>query len=105
MKHNRLTFIEDIGMNKHRNRIWRCLCDCGNEAVGLASEIRSGHKKSCGCLVKDTSRELIKRARTFTKHEVHGHATGGTSYTYQSWRSMMQRCYDPSIKGYKYWGG
>jgi hypothetical protein len=35
----------------------------------------------------------------------HGHAAGGVSPTYVSWRSMMQRCTDPSKDNYKYYGG
>src|SRR5262245_35212017 len=29
---------------------WRCLCDCGNETWARVHYLRSGHKKSCGCL-------------------------------------------------------
>ena len=29
-----------------------CICDCGNEYIGEASNIRTGHTKSCGCLRK-----------------------------------------------------
>ncbi len=29
---------------------WRCLCDCGQEAVIKTHHLRCGHTKSCGCL-------------------------------------------------------
>lgn len=29
---------------------WRCLCDCGREAVVPTHRLRCGHTKSCGCL-------------------------------------------------------
>ncbi len=29
---------------------WLCRCDCGQETVVLASNLVSGHTKSCGCL-------------------------------------------------------
>ena len=35
----------------------------------------------------------------------HGHASGGVSPTYVSWRSMVQRCTDPGKDNYKYYGG
>lgn len=28
----------------------KCLCDCGNETVALKKSLKSGHKKSCGCI-------------------------------------------------------
>lgn len=28
---------------------WRCRCECGRETVALASNLRSGRTKSCGC--------------------------------------------------------
>ena len=32
-KYNRLTVLEKLGYDKHNNRMYRCLCDCGNEIV------------------------------------------------------------------------
>src|SRR5579872_1595220 len=29
---------------------WLCRCDCGNITVGLGATLRSGRKRSCGCL-------------------------------------------------------
>ena len=29
---------------------WLCKCDCGNEVVTLARNLKSGYTKSCGCL-------------------------------------------------------
>ena len=30
--------------------IWRCKCDCGRECLASLTQLRSGYKKSCGCL-------------------------------------------------------
>lgn len=35
------------------NSYWLCRCDCGTEKVVLASAIKNGTIKSCGCLAKD----------------------------------------------------
>jgi hypothetical protein len=35
----------------------------------------------------------------------HGHAAGGISPTYVSWRSMHQRCYYPRKSNFVYYGG
>lgn len=29
---------------------WRCICDCGNEAIVRTTDLLSGQTKSCGCL-------------------------------------------------------
>ncbi len=34
---------------------WRCLCQCGREAVVSQSNLKSGHTRSCGCLADPTS--------------------------------------------------
>lgn len=44
----------------HGSVIWQCLCDCGNITEASTSLLRSGEKKSCGCLQKDKARELGK---------------------------------------------
>jgi len=47
--------------------------------------------KSCGCLEATTT---------------HGHSKGGMKTPeYYSWRSMIQRCYNPNDKNYPQWGG
>lgn len=33
-----------------KQKVWHCLCDCGNEIDVIQSALRSGNTKSCGCL-------------------------------------------------------
>ncbi len=33
---------------------WNCLCDCGNMTTARSGDLKSGLKKSCGCLHHDT---------------------------------------------------
>ena len=33
--------------------IWECQCDCGNQTYATSSDLRRGHKRSCGCLGKE----------------------------------------------------
>ena len=68
--------------------IWRCLCACGKEAEIQASNIRSGHTKSCGCL----------RRVVTTKHGM------ANSPTYKSWQAMKSRCCNSNTPNYKYYG-
>ena len=30
--------------------LWDCICDCGSKTTATTAQLRSGHKKSCGCL-------------------------------------------------------
>lgn len=50
---SRLVAVEDVGRNKHKQVLWRCKCDCGNETVVVATLLRQGHTRSCGCLQRE----------------------------------------------------
>lgn len=50
MKFNHLLAIEPVGQDIHNRAIWKFLCDCGNEFVCPAYNVKSGNTKSCGCL-------------------------------------------------------
>ena len=49
--------VIDTAPNKGRRTQWRCMCDCGNEYIGLTESLRAGKLQSCGCLRADTARE------------------------------------------------
>lgn len=83
--------------NSKRNIVWKCLCDCGNETQAIGSELRLGHKRSCGCLHLDVLLET---------HTKHGHAKAGQlSPTYISWASMHTRCSNENSRNFKHYGG
>ena len=43
-----LTALREVdGPGKRR---WDCVCDCGQAVTAEATKLRTGHKKSCGCL-------------------------------------------------------
>ena len=54
LKFFRLTAIRDVGSNSAGRRIWLCKCDCGNETQVVASKLKNGHTKSCGCWHKES---------------------------------------------------
>ena len=41
-----------------RTYSWNCVCECGTTKVVNGQSLRTGHSKSCGCLVIDTNRTL-----------------------------------------------
>ena len=58
-KFNRLVVLEDSKQRSASGSIkWKCQCDCGNITYATSTELRNGHKKSCGCLQKEKIIEI-----------------------------------------------
>lgn len=56
---NKLTVIQETKQRDHRGGVlWECQCICGNTTLCSSSDLRSGHKKSCGCLQKEHAKEI-----------------------------------------------
>lgn len=73
-----------------------CACSCGNYVIVRDSNRKSGSTNSCGCLRMGEGNPMFK----------HGHKSNGVgSPEYYSWESMKSRCYYPSHKSYKDYGG
>ena len=70
-----------------------CACDCGKTKFVRLTELVSGRVKSCGCLRRDTTKNLQLK---------HGARASGT---YGTWLAMRMRCSKPSFEGYKNYGG
>jgi len=46
----KLTVIEQHSINKAGRILWKCLCECGNEAIVNSKYLLNQDTKSCGCL-------------------------------------------------------
>lgn len=46
---NNLTVIRKADEQDGQKTMWICRCICGTETKASTTEIKSGHKKSCGC--------------------------------------------------------
>jgi hypothetical protein len=46
----RLVVTSQAESNKHGHTKWNCKCDCGNEVIAYASDLKRGGRPSCGCL-------------------------------------------------------
>ncbi len=44
--------------NCDRDRLWLCLCQCGNETLVIARLLRTGSTQSCGCWRRERARNL-----------------------------------------------
>lgn len=88
-KFGRLTVLEELPERKHRNKVYKCQCECGNITNVIGTNLRSGKTKSCGCLYRKSN------------------AKPGKSYTrlYHILKGMKDRCYRASYKYYTDYGG
>lgn len=99
-KFGRLTAIKYLGNSK-----WLCKCDCGKEIIAERGTLRTGSKKSCGCLLKESSKKLI------TQYNLNRRRWKDLPYDktqfvlYNVWGKMMDRCYNKSSIRYEDWGG
>lgn len=76
----------------------KCLCDCGNEIWVTTRSLVTGNTKSCGCLVRDTMRVNQRLAKRRIKHGLSAHPL------YRVHKAMIQRCYNPKNKAYRFYG-
>lgn len=53
-KFGRLTVLELTDKKKAKHWLWKCKCDCGNICYVLASNLKRGNTKSCGCIFKES---------------------------------------------------
>jgi hypothetical protein len=51
-KFYRLTPVKAVGRNKQSRVLWLCECECSNKTIVVASDLKYGSVKSCGCLSK-----------------------------------------------------
>lgn len=101
MKFGRLVVVGSAGERRYpcgdTKRVWKCVCECGNESTPTGGSLISGKTTSCGCYGMEN---MIKsRIR-------HGqNRRGGMTRTYNIWKLMKRRCYAPGATGYKHYGG
>jgi hypothetical protein len=85
----RLQVIEEHGRSASKKVLWKCVCVCGKIVSVTSGALVTGNTTSCGCFFK----------AQITKH-------GGTNKSsYNTWRGMMRRCYNPKDKDYYKYGG
>ena len=75
----RLTVLEEAPVpteyTTYKGLWYRCSCQCGNEVVVRRSSLVTGKTRSCGCLLRETSR------KTALDRVVHGSIAPGTVFS------------------------
>lgn len=94
--YGKLTVLERAGSDKHRNAVWKCLCECGNIYCINGRSLTTGHTKSCGC----STGEFISNAKSTTKELARKYPR-----IYNIWCHMRRRCKNPSDNSFARYGG
>ncbi len=79
--------------DRKKHKYWYCLCDCGVYTIVSHGNLRNGHTRSCGCLVRDTMGD-VSRSHGLSKTPIYRH-----------WAKMNYRCNNPSATQYRHYGG
>lgn len=94
----RLTVVNRTAKVKGVRPKWFCKCECGNTCIARSGDLLGNKHRSCGCLHLET---ITIHGHT-TNNKVSGHTH---SRTYNSWVSMVQRCYNEKDPNYHNYGG
>ena len=90
-KFGKLTVLRKITSNGGHGALWECQCDCGEKTIARHDDLKTGHKKSCGCYGK-SGESHIRHGKTNTR-------------IHRIWNAMKQRCTNPNFKQWKDYGG
>lgn len=82
----KLTVMSYDHTDDHRERFWKCRCDCGNIIVTKGSRLIAGRALSCGC---------SRKKSTMRKNHLR---------LYHIWVGMKQRCLNPKAQKYPSYG-
>lgn len=96
-KLGKLTVIKYVGSWGTQSR-WLCKCECGNECIKPAGQLRKLQGLSCGC---DTRQKFIDAAHRTIAKTKHGDCF---SRLYFVWIDVRNRCNNPKDVGYKNYG-
>lgn len=95
-----LTVVKIAERGRTGNIHWQCLCQCGKVKAIAGSSLVSGDTSSCGCL---TGKLILENRISASKH---GCCTNQLkTKEYSIWQGMLNRCRNPRLACFKYYGG
>lgn len=92
--YGRLYVVEFYGKSEYRQSLFRCKCSCGNTVYVSGTDLRGGHTRSCGCLVKEALAAGLNTTHGKSSHRL-----------FKVWIGMRERCRYEKHKDYKLYGG
>jgi hypothetical protein len=95
----RLTILQEIPPSGNQRRKMVCRCTCSKTLTVLASGLRTGNTRSCGCL----RREMVA-AKNY-KHGARKRKAKDNPPEYVLWKRMRQRCNDSGNHEWDRYGG
>lgn len=97
-KFGRLKVIERVF--KYPNTTsWMCLCDCGVYSIVNGGHLKSGRIKSCGCLNREITSDMMKGNDYGKVHGLGNHPLRAIR------KAMLHRCYNEKNRFFKNYGG
>lgn len=102
-KFGRLQPLYRTHNSKSKDVQWCCKCDCGNITSVTATNLTSGHTKSCGCLAKETARlNGINNRDKISQSQKGKHIINEINNQYKDWLviSLGQKV---GSNGVKFW--
>lgn len=85
--------IDEKKSNEKHKIHWLCRCDCGKMSSPTSYQLNSGKSKTCGC---KKFRSSSRNGKSFIQSH---------KRLYDSYCSMMRRCFNPSHAQYHLYGG
>lgn len=90
-KFGKLTVIEEVGLDEHSHRVFKCKCDCGSiknyTLINLTN--KKSPTRSCGCM-----RNVHEGVKARCKEAL-----------YITYGNMKARCNNPNLPNYYNYGG
>jgi hypothetical protein len=101
-----LTVVGPAPTSDYRHPKIYVKCSCGSPVKAIDRyHFSVGKIRSCGCVRRDNSRQMIKSLHDGSSRFIHGHSIGNPTPEYNSWCHMKSRCYNEAHSRFKDWGG
>lgn len=81
-----------VAAGGRRFQEWEFECDCGNKTITSRTRVENGYTTSCGC-VRLATHTTHGFTRHYKQHPLYG-----------VWATMIQRCTNPKVVGYRNYG-
>lgn len=96
--YGQLTVLSYAGRDHNNSALWLCQCDCGQEQMTTTgTSLRTGNTSRCLKCADRWRRERVSEVCT-----THGMSR---AREYNTWRGIIDRCFNPSHKYYARYGG